>query len=655
MFVFTLESQACPGILRRLSSPDGHIEVRFCLSQGTPSYSIAINGQERITPSRLGFEIKNQPALKDGLALTSVKRRAFDDTWEQVWGEERFIRNQFREMTLFLVEKSALKRQLRLVFRAFNDGVGFRYEIPKQKALAQFEIIDELTEFNFARDHKAWWIDAYEEHDYEQLYKKSRISEFKSSFTPLTIEGGDLTFSIHEANLTNYSGMALVTRGPGRLKAALYPWADGTLVKTHSPMQTPWRTIQVARKPGDLITSYLILNLNEPSRVGDTSWIKPSKFIGIWWGMHIGKFSWNSGPLHGATTENAIRYIDAAKALNIPSLLIEGWNIGWDSNWYGHGGDFNFTKPMPDFDFEKVSSYAQSQGVSLIGHHETGADLMNYERQLESAYQFLEDHGIHHVKTGYVGPRLDEREWHQGQRMVEHQQMVYRMALEHKVALDIHEPIKDTGLRRTYPHIMSREGARGTEYDAWGDVLNPPEHTTILPFTRLLSGPMDFTPGIVDLLAGARANCRSQTTLAKQLAFYVVIYSPLQMAADLPENYFGHPALKFIQEVPTDWHTTRVLNGQIGNYITVARRDRTSNDWWLGSITDEKAREIEISLDFLEPGRSYRAEIYRDRAETHYMSNPKAFEIKSRLVGREDRLKLKLAPGGGQAIHFRAL
>ncbi|MEE8391240.1 MAG: glycoside hydrolase family 97 catalytic domain-containing protein, partial [Anaerolineae bacterium] len=430
--------------------------------------------------------------------------------------------------------------------------------------------------------------------------------------------------------------------------------------------QTPWRTIQIAESAGDLITSYLILNLNEPNRLEDVSWIEPGKYVGIWWAMHIDKYTWGSGPTHGATTKNAKGTIDFAAEYGFPGVLIEGWNVGWDGEWYEHGERFSFTTPYEDFDIEELSAYAAAKGVKLIGHHETGAAVMNYEQQLNDAFAYYRDLGIDTVKTGYVGwgqgikrrneeGRLVGLEWHHGQYMVRHYRKVVETAARYHIMLDVHEPIKDTGIRRTYPNMMTREGARGQEYNAWSaDGGNPPEHTTILPFTRMLAGPFDFTPGIFDLFFEEyRPHNRVNTTLAKQLALYVVIYSPLHMAADLPENYKDHPAFQFIVDVPVDWQDTKVLHGEIGDYVTIARQDRNSEDWYIGSITDEQGRTLEAACTFLEPERKYVAEIYADGADADWKSDPLSINVYKALVDSNTVLTLRLAPGGGQAIRIR--
>jgi alpha-glucosidase len=437
------------------------------------------------------------------------------------------------------------------------------------------------------------------------------------------------------------------------------------LVKGHTPLKTPWRTIQIADRPGDLITSYLILNLNEPNALGDVSWVKPGKYVGIWWGMHLGKWTWSSGSAHGATTENTKAYLDFAAKHGFSGVLVEGWNLGWDGDWSAHGDKFDFTTPYPDFDLPGLAAYADSLGVKLIGHHETGAAVTNYESQMEAAFALYQSLGIDTVKTGYVGygqgiQRYDEqgkpvgKEWHHGQYMVRHHQKVIETAARYGIMINAHEPIKDTGLRRTYPNFLTREAARGQEYNAWdGAGGNPPDHVTTLPFTRLLAGPMDYTPGVLDLTFDQyRADNQVNHTLAKELALYVVIYSPLQMAADLIENYEGNPAFQFIVDVPVDWEETRILHAEIGDFITTVRRERDGDEWFLGSISDENPRTLEAALDFLDPNVPYVAEIYSDGEGAHWQTNPYPLKIKKYLVDSTTVLTLDLAPGGGQAIRF---
>lgn len=655
-----------------VSSPDGKIKVTFMLDDGVPCYAVSRSGQDIIKPSKLGFSFKDTEPLNQNLTIVESKLDSFDETWTQPWGEVEEIRNHYNELRVDLEETTEAHRKMTLVFRAYDDGLGFRYELPEQDNLSDFQIMDEETEFALAGDHQAWWIPAYRDNRYEFLYTVSPVSffsirGFSGAHTPLTMETADgLFLSIHEANLTDYASMTLIGSDDNTLLCDLVPWSDGVKVKASTPHQTPWRTIQIAENAGDLITSYLILNLNEPNKLEDVSWIKPGKYIGIWWGMHIGKYTWDASAIHGATTDNAERYIDFAAQYGFPGVLVEGWNLGWDGDWTKHGKRFDFITPYDDFAIEELSAYAAAKGVALVGHHETGAAVVNYEQQLEDAFAFYRDLGINTVKTGYVGwgqgiKRRDDKgnlvglEWHHGQYMVRHYRKVVETAARYHIMLDVHEPIKDTGIRRTYPNMMTREGARGQEYNAWdGEGGNPPEHTTILPFTRMLAGPFDFTPGIFDLFFDEyRPHNRVNTTLAKQLALYVVIYSPLHMAADLPENYEGHPAFQFILDVPVDWQDTKVLHAKIGEYVTIARQDRNSEDWYIGSITDENERVLETPLTFLDPGTKYVAEIYADGADADWESDPLSIDIYETLVDSDTVLTLRLAPGGGQAIRIR--
>ncbi|MFQ5605605.1 MAG: glycoside hydrolase family 97 protein [bacterium] len=655
-----------------VSSPDGNIIVTFVLNEGVPYYQVSRSGKDVIKASKLGFTFKNASPLDQNLTIAGSRKSSFDETWNQPWGEVKEIRNHYNELWVELKETTDAPRRMNLVFRVYDYGLGFRYELPEQDDFSDFQIMDEETEFVLTDDHQAWWIPAYQRERYEYLYNRSTISSILSDsiravHTPLTLETADgLFLSIHEANLTNYASMTLAGFENNTLLCDLVPWSDGVKVKASTPHQSPWRTIQIAESAGDLITSYLILNLNEPNKLGDVSWVKPGKYVGIWWGMHIGAYTWGSGDKHGATTENTKRYIDFAAKYGFPGVLVEGWNVGWDGDWTQNGELFKFTTPYKDFSIEYLSGYAAAKGVKLIGHHETGASIINYERQMEDAFEYYRKLGIDKIKTGYVGwgqgiKRIDEDdnsiqlEWHHGQHMVRHYRKVIEKAAKYKIMLDVHEPIKDTGIRRTYPNMMTREGARGQEYNAWSpDGGNPPDHTTILPFTRLLAGPMDFTPGVFDLLFEEyNPNNRINTTLAKQLAFYVALYSPLHMAADLPENYENQPAFQFILDVPVDWQDTQVLHAQIGNYVTIARKDRNSEDWYIGSITDEQGRTLETQLTFLDADRKYVAEIYADAADADWETNPLAIDISKALVDRLTTMRLKLAPGGGQAIRIR--
>jgi alpha-glucosidase len=577
------------------------------------------------------------------------------------------VRDHHNELKVSVAETASPNRRFDVVFRLFNDGVGFRYEVPEQPNLGEFAITEELTEFALANDARTWWIPSNRPRldRSEMLYSSSPVSVVDSVQTPVTMEtrDGSTFIVIHEANLVDYARMNLRgSRMENRtLRAALAPYADGSKVRGRTPFVTPWRTIQLADRAVDLAPSVLGLNLNPPSVLENTGWIRPMKYVGIWWGMHIGTMTWSSGPKHGATTANTRRYIDFAAANGIGGVLVEGWNLGWDGDWIANRNAFSFTQPYPDYDLRGLAAYAKQQGVKLIVHNETSGGVENYERQMDSAFALYHSLGLDAIKSGYVTDLTSEGHSHHGQYMVRHYRRVIEKAAQYGIMLDVHEPIHDTGERRTYPNMMSREGARGQEYNAWGgEGGNPPEHETILFFTRLLAGPMDFTPGIFDILIERGTGRprtpeepRVRTTLAKQLALYVVLYSPLQMAADLPENYERQPAFQFIRDVAVDWDTTRVLEGRIGDYVVVARRERNGQNWFVGAITDEEARTFDIPLSFLEPGRQYVAEIYADGANANWLSNPLPVTITRRTVTRATRLRLVLAPGGGQAIRIR--
>jgi alpha-glucosidase len=553
---------------------------------------------------------------------------------------------------------------MEVVFRAYDDGIGFRYEFPGQPALAAVNIADELTEFAVAAPATAWWIPAGEWNRYEYLYRRTPLEEVGQAHTPLTVRtDGGLHLAFHEAALVDYAAMWLRRVDGRRLRATLAPSSQGARVSRAAPFTTPWRSIVIAPDAAALYESDLVLNLNEPSALGDLSWFRPYKYVGIWWSLHLETETWGSGPRHGATTENARRYIDFAAENGFRGVLIEGWNTGWDGNWFADGGEFDFTTPYPDFDLEAVAAYARARGVHLIGHHETAGNVARYEEQLEDALDLYARLGIDSVKTGYVADAggirarsADGRmryEWHDGQLMSRHHLRVVTEAAKRRIAVNPHEPIKDTGLRRTYPNWVSREGARGMEYNAWGQPPNPPEHEANLVFTRMLAGPMDFTPGVLSLTG--RGGQKIQSTIAKQLALYVVIYSPIQMAADLPENYARFPGpFRFIRDVPVDWAESRVVAGEVGDYAVIARKDRGSEDWYLGAVTDENARSLRLPLDFLDPGRRYRAEIYRDGDDADWRTRPDSIVIERRAARRQDRWPMRLAGGGGLAIRFIA-
>lgn len=648
------------------TSPDGKLRVTVTVDgDGRPHYAVARNGKPLIEPSRLGFLLTDAPKLERRFAIESQSTSSADSTWEQPWGEWKSIRDRHTEFRVRLKETTALARVMDVVFRIFDEGVGFRYEFPDQPNLKHANIADELTEFGLAGNGTAWWIPAGEWNRYEYLYNRTPISEVGQAHTPITVKLADGTHvAFHEAALVDYSSMWLRRVTGTRFKAQLSPGAGPAKVVKQGPFTTPWRTMVIADDAAGLYTgSRMTLNLNEPNKLGDVSWVKPGKFVGVWWNMIKGKWSWARGPQHGATTANVKRYIDFAGANGIPGVLVEGWNVGWDGDWFGNGTDMNFSGPTEDFDAAGLAAYAKSKGTALVGHHETGGSASHYDKQLDTAFAWSAAHGQKVVKTGYVADagqigRVDpdgseHREWHDGQWMSNHHLRVVLAAAKYKISVDPHEPIKDTGLRRTYPNWLAREGARGQEYMAWQG-KNPPEHEANLVFTRMLSGPMDFTPGILSLKGEKDSDIPS--TIAKQLAQYVVIYSPVQMAADEPETYAKlMDAFQFIKDVPVDWADTRILNGEVGDYVTIARKDRNSADWYLGSVGDEQARNLEVTLDFLDPGKTYTAQIYRDAPDTRFDSDTRhKYVIESRKVKRGDKLTLALAPGGGQAIRFVA-
>jgi alpha-glucosidase len=649
----------------RVVSPDGRNVVTVGTHEGALYYAVTRNGRAVLTPSRLGFAFRGGDSLYAGLRITATSRASADETWTQPWGEVARVRDHHNELRVQVAETRAPNRRFAVVFRAFDDGVGFRYEVSDSAAFRDFEMMDELTEFALADNARAWWIPAKccDPDRQERLYSSGPVSRLDTVQTPLTLQTSDGTqVVIHEANLTDYAGMYLARTGDRVLRSTLAKWADGVAVRGRAPFVTPWRTLQLADRPEDLAPSVLGLNLNPPSVIADTRWIRPMKYDGIWWGMHINTMTWGSGPIHGATTANTRRYLDFAAANGMGGTLVEGWNLGWDVDWFNSmKANFSFTQPYPDFDLPGLAAYARSKGVTLIGHHETASMIGNYERQLDSAMALYHRVGVGAVKTGYVGDLTEQGHAHQGQFMVRHQRRVLETAMRNQIMVDVHEPIKDTGERRTYPNMMSREGARGMEYNAWGgEGGNPPEHETILFFTRMLSGPMDFTPGIFDLLIQRPSGTprtpeqsRPRTTLAKQLALYVVLYSPLQMAADLPENYEGQPAFQFIRDVAVDWDTTRVLQGRIGDYVIVARRQRGADQWFVGAITDEEGRTFDVPLSFLTPGRRYVAEVYADGPGANWRDNPLPVAMSSREVTSASVLNVVLAPGGGQAIRIR--
>lgn len=649
-----------------VESPGKVLSVSLAIGpEARASYTVSRGGKPVIAPSLLGFLFTDAPQFARDLEIVNVTRASEDDSWTQPWGEWRSIRNHYNEMRVRLREVNKLHRVLEIVFRVYDDGVGFRYEFPD--AWKSVNIAEELTQFSVAEPATAWWAPAFESNRAEQLYNKTPVAEIGTAQTPLTLKtASGLHIAIHEAALVDYSGMNVAKVQGGLLKAVLTPSSSGPKVSRVAPFPTPWRVLLISPDaPGLYMANSLILNLNEPNKLGDVSWIRPRKYVGIWWGMHLDTQSWNSGPKHGATTANVMKMIDFAAANGFGGVLVEGWNVGWDGDWFANGATFSFTRPYPDYDLPKLAVYAKSKGVVLIGHNETSANIAHYEEQMRGAFDLYQTLGIDSVKTGYVsdaggvqamGPDGKIRfEWHEGQVMARHHLLVVTEAAKRHIAIDAHEPIKDTGLRRTYPNWISREGQRGMEYNAWGVPKNPPNWESELVFTRMLGGPMDFTPGVLSLKGRGGSDILS--TIAKQLALYVVIYSPIQMAADLPENYARYPgAFQFIKDVAVDWDDTRVLNGEVGQYVTIARKAKGSNDWFLGSVGDDTARKFDVTLDFLSPGKTYTTQIYRDGDDADYRTDRRhSIVIETRKVKKGDVLTIALAPGGGQAVRFKAV
>lgn len=636
-----------------VASPDHTLQLEVLQQQGRIGYRVLRNGRPLLDFSTLGFRLQGAPDLCDGLEISAVTRSSHDEQWETVWGEQRTIRNHYNEMKVSVRETKTPGRRFDVVFRLFDDGYGFRCEFPEQPEMGEVVIMGELTEFRFPRDHMAWWMPAREPY-YESLARHTPISQMDTVNTPLTLECADGSYlALHEANLTDYAKMNLCPTDSTTLRCCLTPWSTGVKVYAQTPFRTPWRTVIVGDTPGDLTTSRLMLNLNEPCRIEDTSWIRPAKYIGIWWSMHLFQETWAQGPHHGATTENAKRYIDFAAENGIQGVLVEGWNVGWDGEWTKHPERFRFTEPYPDFDIEAVARYAAERSVELIGHHETGADTKNYEAQMEEAFALCRRLGINYVKTGYVNVLMDGKELHGSQYGVRHYRRVIETAARYGIMIDNHEPVMPTGLERTWPNLMTQEAVRGQEYNAWSpDGGNPPEHTTVLPFLRGLAGPMDYTFGTFDFSNPVSPFARVQSTIVRELAQYVVLYSPLQMASDLPENYRGHKAFDFIREVPTDWEQTLVPQAVIGDYALFVRQARGSQEWYLGAVTDEQARETDLALDFLTPGTRYTAQIYADAPDADWKSNPCAMRYEERTVTAADTLHIRMAPGGGCAVRF---
>lgn len=669
-----------------VSSPDGNQQLSVILrSSGAVQYQLSYKGKTVIAPSALGMKFKNPDLLLTEFDLKAADSTVVDNTWKPVWGEVSTIRNNYKQLLLMLEDKHGSGVRVGITFRVFNEGIGFRYSFSQQEKLSHFIIADELTQFTLTGDHKTFWIPGdYDSNEF--MYNTTKLSEvdagnskmsqeiFAKTFfdanavqTPLMMKSSDgLYINIHEAALVNYPAMNLViNKSNFTLNAHLVPDAVGNKAYLQTPAYTPWRTIIVSDKATEILASKMILNLNEPSKITDVSWIKPQKFVGVWWEMHVGKSSWDysGGQVgsqqatkvpHGANTANVKRYIDFAAKNGIKGVLVEGWNTGWE-DWFGQWKEdvFDFVTPYPDFDVKALSAYAKAKGVKIIMHHETSASVTNYERWMDTAYRFMKKFGYDGVKTGYVGKIIPRGEHHDGQWMVKHYERVAAKTASYRIMVDMHEPVRPTGLQRTYPNWLACEAARGNEFNAWS-AGNKPEHETILPFTRLMGGPMDYTPGIFKIKMSYYNPDKTEqvhTTLAKQLALYVTMYSPLQMAADLPENYEAKmDAFQFIKDVAVDWDDTKILDAEPGDYILIARKAKGSNNWFAGAITDENARNLSASLSFLDGGKKYVATIYHDADNADWSANPEAYVIEKFLVDSNTILQLKLAPGGGTAI-----
>ena len=686
------------------ASPNGKVVVRFGIDNGRPYYTVQYGTKDVIKKSFLGLELAKdkhaskgmkETSLMDGFELMQTIKTSYDDTWKPVWGETDEIRNHYNEMTVSLLQAES-NRNIKICFRVYDDGVGFRYEFPQQKDLNYFIIKEEHTQFAMAGDHKAWWLPG----DYdtqEQETQESKLSEIRSRFhdavnwsnssvavfsdtgvqTALQMKSDDgLYINIHEAACINYPTMHLNLDDKNMVfESWLTPDATGLKGYMQTPCNTPWRTILVSDDARDMLSSHLILNLNEPCKIKDTSWIHPTKYVGVWWEMIVGKNSWNytdefpsvqlgitdyskakPNGKHGATTANVKKYIDFAAENGIDQVLVEGWNIGWE-DWFGHSKDyvFDFVTPYPDFDIDYLNKYAHEKGVKLMMHHETSSSTQNYERHLEAAFNLMNKYGYDAVKTGYVGDIIPRGDHHFSQSTNNHYMHVIEEAAKHHIMVNAHEAVRPTGLCRTYPNMIGNESARGTEYEAFGG--SRPDHTVILPFTRLQGGPMDYTPGILETQLKTWSNNQNyeHTTLVGQLALYLTMYSPLQMVADLPENYKKYnDAFQFIKDVPCNWSRSIYLEAEPADYITVARQDKNSNDWYIGGKCDENGHKSVLKLDFLDKDYVYDCTIYADAKNADYKNNPKAYKITHRKVKKGDVLKLTMAPGGGFAISLEA-
>ena len=634
-----------------VSSPDGAVTVTVGVKNNQPYYTMNYHSKIIVLPSHLGFQIDNGN-IGSHVKMTGKQYASKDETWSQVWGEDELVRNHYNELTVSFQEQTGAKKKMDVQFRVFNDGIGFRYILPEKIKGEKYCVQEELTEIALAHDAKAWSIPSNHTEYFEGIYTCDLLSKKDTVCTPLTIAYEDSLFlAIHEAALKDYASVNLTPRPAEKgvmLLTALTPWQSGVKVYVEGELKTPWRTITIGKTAGDLMTSRLMLNLNEPTQIKDTSWIEPGRYIGIWWSIHKKQNTWEMGPQHGATTENVKRYMDFAARHGFSGVLAEGWNPGW-----GQGEQVTYLKSYPDFDIDEVCRYAQQKDVRFIGHMESWGRASLIEQEMDEAFAWYQKLGIRVVKTGYVGHLMDGKELAKSQYGIRHYRKVIETAAKYQIMIDNHEPAMPTGIQRTWPNLMTQEGVRGQEYNAWDRRGgNPPSHTVTLPFTRGLAGPTDFTPAIFnfsEIVPGTHPH----STLAKQLGEFVVIYSPLQMAADAIENYEGQPALTFIESCPTTWSKTLVPSGEIGQYITVARRERGDGGrWFIGSITNETARQIELPLSFLDADTTYRAIIYEDAADADYETNPYAMTIRQTEVTRESILHLNLARSGGAAIRI---
>lgn len=681
-YAFAIEGQSKPHHQTlSVASPNNEVILNFSDHDDLAQYSVTFNGKTVIGQSKLGFTFAKALPMYRDFRLSEVSRHSEDNVWEQPWGEQRLIRDHHNELVVKYMDMNNTNNIFYVRARVFNEGIGFRYEVP---ADGPRYITRELTEFNFLKSHlaTAYWIPGQGRERYEYLYRTTPLQQVEKAHTPFTVEYTDGTHvAIHEAALIDYSGMSIQRQLLGKFTAHLAPRADGVLVKKSGSFVTPWRTITIGDEAVDLVNSFMALNLNEPSKIKDTSWINPGKYIGIWWGMHIDKFTWGSGPKHGATTERTLAYMDFAAEHGFDGVLVEGWNVGWDGDWIANSEIFSFTETYPDFDINRVHEHSLRTGVKLIGHHETSGGISNYEAQMEDGFALYQKMGIEQIKTGYVafGPNLKRRddqgimryEFTDSQDVVNHFIHNVKTAAKYQLSINTHESVKDTGLRRTYPNWIARESARGQEYNSGWAPPNPPEHLPIMAFTRMLSGPMDFTPGIFDFDYkrehgggpewGDKPYTRPLSTLARQLAQYVVIYSPIQMAADLPENYLAKPEpFQFIKDVPTDWETSIALQGSVADYVVFARKEKahrhySGSDWYLGALTNEDERIINISLDFLDKNQRYEAQIYRDGDKADWRTNPYDIIIEKKSVTQTDTMTIRLAAAGGVAVRFKQL